>query len=384
MKVTINKAQLIYGINGVIKAAATKTTLSVLTGIQMVAENDHLTFTATDLTVVAKCRVPANVEGVGGVVVPAKLFSELVKKLPDIDIELVLEGEELTINYFLSSASIKTFPFDEFPLPENKETKVITIQGNVLRSAFRQVAFATGDDTDAARQVFTGILFQVEEDKVNLVATDTHRLSIKQIDAITNGVEAKAVVPEKTVNEVFRLVRDDTETVEIGFGDNFVTFSFGDISILTRLVAGNFPDYKRVIPTSTQQQITMKAKELTEAIDRAALLASKDSKFIRFGVEGDAILLTAAGEKGKVKERVSLISRSGATDEELSISFNPQYFTDVLRVLDTDDVIFETSGTLSPALLKPAGDSTYLCIVLPVRTVDDTAQKSAAPVRKTA
>lgn len=365
MKVMINKSQLMYGINSVIRATASKPSNVILTGIRIVAEDNHLVFTATDLNIVSNCTVPAEVESAGGVVVPGKIFSELVKKLPDINIELVLENEELAINYFVSSASIKVFPYDEFPNPENNDVQTITIPGGILRNALKQVSFATGDDVASERQVFTGVFFHTEGDQLKLAATDTHRICMKSIDAITNGIVAKALVPEKTVNEVFRLVREDTETVEVGFGENFATFKFGDISIFTRLVAGNFPDYPRVIPASTSKQVTVKTKDMNDSVERASLLTSNKLNVIQFEFDKD-ISLTSGGEKGKVSEKVKIVSHTGS-EEKMVINFNPQFYIDVLKVVDTEDVIVETTESLGPALIRPVGDNSYLYLMLPAR-----------------
>lgn len=364
--VTLAKEQIVLGVQNVIKAVSQKNALPILHGIYLKAENDQLTFIASDTKITIKCSVPAKVEVTGATVVPAKIFSEFVKKLPDMDITLVVKNEEMVINYFMSSVNLKTMSADEFPQLKAPEGEPLQIPASVLKQMLRQTSFAIADERmGEKRPVFTGVLFEMDGGYFNMVATDTHRLAYKY-ESIGISDSRSVIVPGYAVAEVLRLMRDEDETVETIIADGSVGFKFGNVTVSSQLIAGEFPKYKAVIPKASGTKVRLATKTFADALERAALLTKGESNVVKFKVEvaNKRLMLCADGERGKVSESLTPNDMSG-TDVE--VAFNAKFMADALKVADTEEITIEFGGPSSPGVVHPYGDDTYLYLALPVR-----------------
>jgi len=253
---------------------------------------------------------------------------------------------------------------EEFPvIPEIDNNLNLILKAAVFKNMVKQVSFSTAVDEN--RPIFTGILVVVENDTLKMIATDTHRLAYRTgiIDSsITSSWQS--IIPAKALIEVSRLIQEENESLQIILTDNQVLFRFGDISLITRLIEGQFPNYKQVIPASCKTKIRIPTKALLEAVERASLLAREGSNVIKIKTQGNTLIITSSSQDlGKVYEEIDIEIQG----EETQIAFNSRYLIDVLKVIDSEEILMELTGSLSPGVLRPVETSNYLYLILPVR-----------------
>lgn len=366
MKIYCSKDSLLTGVNTVQKAVSNKNTLPVLQGILIKAENNTLVFEATDMEIGIRCVVDAQIEREGRVVLPARLFSEIVRKLPAATIEIEQRNDAVNIHYYESDILLKGFDPEEFPLlPDLYEAVSFNLPILLFKTMIRQTVYACAIEEN--RPVFTGILLQIEDSNIRLIGTDTHRLAYR-ISEIENPENLKfyGVIPAKTLSEIYRLLKDDDEVLTIRFNQSQVSFQFGSVHLLSRLIDGQFPNYKQVIPKSCQSKIYLSTQEFSDAVERASLLArdSSHANIVRLTLEKERLWLDQASEIGKISEQID-IQMEGT---EVKVAFNAKFLLDVLKVIDSEKIIFELSGPYGPGVIRPVADPNYLNLVLPVRT----------------
>lgn len=366
MKIFCSKDALLTGVNTVQKAVSNKNTLPVLQGIFIKAENNALIFEATDMEIGIRCVVPAQIEREGMVVLPARIFSEIVRKLPDATIELEQREESINIHYYQSDIVLKGFDPEEFPLlPDLYDAVSFNLPITLFKTMIRQTVFACAVEEN--RPVFTGTLLQIEGSNIRLVGTDTHRLAFR-ISEIESPEDLKfyGVIPAKTMTEIYRLLRDEDEILTIRFNQSQVSFQFGSVHLLSRLIDGQYPNYKQVIPQSCQTKVFLSTKSFSDSVERASLLArdSSHSNIVRLSVEKERLWIDQASEIGKISEQMD-IKMEGT---EVKVAFNAKFLLDVLKIIDSEEILIELSGPYGPGIIRPFNDPNYLYLVLPVRT----------------
>ncbi|KNZ68498.1 DNA polymerase III subunit beta [Thermincola ferriacetica] len=370
MEFTSNKNNMVYGVQVAQRAVSPKNPLPILSGILMKLKNNNLCLTATDLELGIECTVPVNGSSEGSVVLPAKYLSEIVRKLPDVLIEFSVEKENnvATLKYAQSKTTIHGYPADEFPLlPSLDGETTYVIKQELFKNMIKQVTFATAADEN--RPIFTGVLFEVEGDELRLVATDTHRLALR-IGAIGShgysGEKTSALIPAKALNEIVRIMPPENEEVKIIFSNNQVVMELDNIRLISRLIEGQFPNYKQVIPQGCKSKIRLNTREFLDAVERASLLAKDGSNVIRLAVQNHTLIINSnSPDIGTIHEELPIVLEG----EETQIAFNSKYLIDVLRVIDAEEVFLELTGSLSPGIVKPVEGDNYLYLILPVRTV---------------
>ena len=366
MKILCTKDVLLSGVNTVQRAVSSKSTLPVLQGILLKAEGQVLSFAATDLEIGIRCQVPASIMEEGSVVVPARLFAEIVRKLPDVGIELELSNNTLVIRYYQSDIVLKGYDPEEFPLlPELFEPVSFELPTSLFKNMIRQTVFACA--TEGSRPVFTGTLLQIEGQTIKLVATDTHRLAYR-IAEIPNqdGLQFSGIVPAKTMSEIYRLLRDEDESLTIRCNTSQVEFQFGSVRLLSRLIEGQFPNYKQVIPQSCETKVYLSAPTFLDAVERASLLSREGhtGNIVRLNLGDSLMRISQTSEVGKISEQID-VEMDG---KDVTISFNAKFLLDVLRIIDSEQIILELSGPYSSGIIRPVDDPNYLYLVLPIRT----------------
>ncbi len=369
MKVIASKDNFLHGVQVVQRAVSAKNPLPVLTGILVKASEGHLTFSATDLELGIECVVPVTVEEQGGVVLPAKYFTEIVRRLPDVAInfESNKEKNNTIIKYGQSEFNLLGMPEDDFPLlPKIDSDSILTVKQEHFKTMIKQVGFATSNDDN--RPIFTGILMEIEQGNMKLVATDTHRLAYRT-SLIENGeevLEKSVIIPGKTLNELNRIMTGEGEDLRIAFGENQVVFEMPGIRFISRLIEGQFPNYRQVIPQGCKTKIKVKTKELMDSAERASLLAKEGSNVIKFNIEEEYMLISSnSPDIGKIEEQIPIVMEG----EKTQIAFNSKYLIDVIKIIDTDEMILELTGPLSPGIIKPIDDESYIYLILPIRVV---------------
>lgn len=366
MKISCSKDELLAGVNAVQRAVSAKNTLPILQGIYLKAENSILQFEATDLEIGIRYQIAVNILEEGIVVLPARLFSEIVRKLPDTEITLESNEKIVKLNYLESDLTLNGYDPEEFPeISDIADSEEINIPSSTFRSMIRQTIFACA--TEETRPVFTGILMQIEGESIQLVSTDTHRLAFSKSIIPRNQNGFMGIIPSKTMQEIYRLLGDE-QVLTIKYNKTRVIFSFASIEIMTRLIEGQFPSYKQVIPKTCNTKLFLNTKKFMDSVERASLLARDNylkTNTVRFSIEESKLTINQHSEIGKINEQMD-IQQDG---EGLSISFNAKYILDVLKVIETENILMEASGSFSPCIVRPENDEeNYLCLILPLRS----------------
>lgn len=364
MKIICTRQNLIQGVATAQRGVSTKNPMPILSGILLMAKDNQLEFKATDLEMGIQCTIPANVQEEGSIVLPAKYLGEIVRKLPDTPIQIETEqGFNAVIRYGQSEITINGFEAEEFPaFPVPHGNNTFHLPEDELKEILRQILFAAS--TDENRPVFTGVLIEITEGNLRLVATDTHRLALREekVNDILENVSV--IIPGKTLNELSRVIGTPDRSVDISLGDNQVIFSMEDTSLVSRLIEGQFPNYRQVIPQGYKTRLRIKTKDLLEALERASLLARVGTQIVRLSLETDKVILFANTEVGRIHEEVPIFLEG----ETMQISFNAVYLIDALRAIGSENIYLELTGPLSPGILRPVEGDHYLSLVLPVRS----------------
>jgi DNA polymerase III subunit beta len=367
MNLTIAKDQLIAGLQSVQNVVSTRTTLPILSNVLLRAEGNRLELTATDLDVTISTAVEANVKKPGATTVPVKKIFSIVRELanPEIEIE-VDEKNACSISSGASFYKINGLAAEEFPpIQKFKENKKVVLPQAKIKSMLKKTSFAIS--TDESRYVLNGIFISLKEHKMTMVATDGRRLALvdEELD-IPEGSDGEFIVPTKAVNELSRLLTDKGE-VEIKFTDNQAAFMLKDekaasVLIITKLVEGNYPNYRQVIPAETKERVPMIREEFLQALKRAEIMTSEKSNSVKLAFGKNNLAITAnSPEVGEARESIAINYKG----KEFAIAFNPAYMIEPLNALDNDEVFLELIDELSPGVLKINGP--FLYVVMPMR-----------------
>jgi DNA polymerase III subunit beta len=367
MNLTIAKDQLIHGLQSVQNIVSTRTTLPILSNVLLRATEGKLEFTATDLDVSVACSVEAKVKKTGATTVPVKRFFGVVRELASPEIELeVDEKNACSVRAGASFYKINGLSADEFPpVHALKEDKKINLPQEKLKGMLRKTSFAIS--TDESRYVLNGIFISLKEQKMTMVATDGRRLALvdEEVDIPKNS-QGEFIIPTKAVNELNRLLGDKGE-VEVKLSENQVALTLKDdkgfsILLISKLVEGNYPNYRQVIPNETKERIALPREELLAAVKRAQIMTSDKANSVKMTVSLNNLAITAnSPEVGEARESMAINYKG----KEMAIAFNPAYLIDPLSALAEDEVFLELIDELSPGVLKINGP--FLYVVMPMR-----------------
>lgn len=380
MKFSILRNRLIESVQDVSKAITSRTTIPILTGIKITASEEGITFTGSDSDISIESFVPREEDGdeiaviqqTGGIVLQAKIFGELVKKLPMDIVEIEVANQFQTIiRSGKSNFNLNGLDAEEYPhLPQITEDKVIRIPADILKNLIRQTVFAVS--TAETRPILTGVNWSIKGSRLNCIATDSHRLAQRTAEIETAAdAEYNIVIPGKSLNELNKILPDSNEPVEIVITDNQVLFKAKHLLFFSRLLEGNYPDTSRLIPTDGKTEIVVNTKEFLQAIDRASLLAKEgqNANVVKLSsvtdMPGTIEITSNSPEIGKVTDRVNCKSIEG---EEVKISFSSKYMMDALRALEGTEITIRFTGAMRPFVIRPVHDDTTLQLILPVRT----------------
>ncbi len=367
MNLTITKEQIINGLQAVQNVVSTRTTLPILSNVLIRAENDKLQLTATDLDVTISCGVEAKVKQPGASTVPVKRLFGIVRELSNSEIDLEVDDKNCcTIRSGPSFYKINGLSADEFPpMPSFKEDKKVTLQQETIKGMLKKTSFAIS--TDESRYVLNGIFISLKDHKMTMVATDGRRLALVDEEAdVTETSQGDFIIPAKTVNELNRLLMDKGE-LDIRFAENQASFTLRDdkgagVLVVTKLIEGNYPNYRQVIPAETKERVPLNREEFLHALRRAEIMTSDKANSVKLNFGKNKLEITAnSPEVGEAKESLAVNYKG----PDLAIAFNPKYLIDPLTALANDEVYFEMIDELSPGVLKINGP--FLYVVMPMR-----------------
>ena len=363
MKIICSKASLVKGVNIVSKAVPSKTTMPILECILIDATTDIIKFTANDMELGIETVVDGVIAKKGVVAIDAKIFSEIVRKLPDNEVTIETdENLQTTITCEKAKFSISSKSGEDFSyIPYVEKTETIALSQFTLKEIIRQTIFSIADND--SNKLMTGELFQIEDNMLKVVSLDGHRISIRKTELKDSYNPRKVVVPGKTLVEVSKILPGEADKdVLISFTGNHIVFEFDNTVVVSRLIEGEYFRIEQMLSRDYETKVKINKKELLSCIDRATLLVKEgDKKPIIINIMDEVMELRIKSQIGSMNEEI-VISKEG---KDLLIGFNPKFLIDALRVIDDEEVTLYLMNPKAPCFIKDENE-TYIYLILPV------------------
>lgn len=374
MKFTIDRNLFLDGLNNVMRAISSRTTIPILTGIKLDLTSDALEMTGSDADISIKIHLDQSddftIDTPGSIVLQARFFSEIIKKLPGKKFSLeVGDNFQTIIKSENSEFTLNGLDANNYPhLPEISSDTTFKISGEILKDVIAETTFAVA--TQESRPILTGVNFTFTSSSLKAVATDSHRLSQREVE-IENGPEGlEPIIPGRSLTELSRIIDNNKSDVTVKVTENQALFEIGNILFYTRLLEGKYPDTDRLLPDSATTEVTFNIQTLSSALDRASLLTHESrNNVVKLTIkpnDNQVIINGNSPEVGNVEEKIDFKAING---EDLEISFNPDYLRDALRASITDDIIMSFTQALRPFTVNPnQADIKFVQLITPVRT----------------
>lgn len=379
MKFKINREELHEAIQHTTKAISNKSTIQILQGIKIELNYNGMILTASDSEITIQYHIPLEInnqpiitiEQQGSVVLPARFFNEMIRKLPNgpIDIE-VNEQFITTLRSDKIELQLSGFDPEEYPvLPLVENDNEIEITSHKLKSMIRQTVFAVS--TNESTPILTGVLWTMSEGTLTLSACDRHRLAKSKTTIANETVKFdQIVISGRALNELMKILSDNEELISVVFSENQVVFKTSLLSLFTQVLVGTYPDTSKLIPQTFTTEIVVDTRKVSESIDRAYLLSREEkTNIVRLEMkENNEIEISSySNEIGKINE---LVETQEITGELLKISFNSRYMLDALKVLESESIHIGFTGAMHPIIIKPLDSDDTLQLILPYRTMN--------------
>jgi len=362
MKFQIDRDAFLDGLQQVQHVVGTRTTLPILSNVLIEASDGVLKLTTTDLDVGMSGQVEAEIEAGGATTLPARRLVSIIRELPSSEVSVEVDSDNVaSVRSGPSFFKILGLDQDEFPpLPSFEGAREFTIEQKALKDALRKTSYSIS--TDETRYVLNGIFCSFKDSSLTLVATDGRRLAmVEQEIEFPQSNETDIIVPTKAINELQRLLADDGE-VKISISDSQISFELNDSILVSKLIEGNYPNFRQVIPGEAKERVTLEREVLHHAVKRVALLANEKSNSIKLTFEPDQLHISAnSPEIGEAKESISINYKG----PEMSIAFNPEFLMAPLRNLDQDEVFIDLIDEMSPGVMKI--DEPFIYVLMPMR-----------------
>lgn len=367
MQIICDGLDLSEAVLKVSKAVANKTTNPILEGIKLVAEEDTLTLSATDTELSIEKKIKAEVKVEGETVVPGKFFTEFIKKLSNEKIELELgEKNQLKIKYMDSESFIQCFVTNEYPGFNKIESKnLFEITNANFKSLINKSIFSVA--VDDSRPILKGTLLEVGAKQVKAVALDGYRLAMVTKPLKNSTINGGVIVPARSLSEISKLLDDSDDVVTVFVDSKYIMVDMGDTKIISRVLEGEFLNYKQIIATEFATEAVINKEQLTNALERASLLSKVgQNNLVKFDIKENSLTLTSNSEIGNIKENINI----STTGKDIFIAFNARYFMEAFRTTNEEFVKVKFNSPSNPCVVVPAdGSEEYLYLILPVRIV---------------
>lgn len=336
--------------------------LPVLAGLRAELTGNRLRLTGSDLELTIQVDIEVAGEGDGVAVLPSKISSDLVRSLGDPRVEVDIDGDEARIVAGRFESSLRLLPADEFPHLAAPADEAVTLQAKDFASALRQVVPAASSDD--ARPILTGVLMAAEEGGLRLVATDSYRLAVRDLPGTSVLKEGQSVlVPSRALKELERLL-GGAEEVTLRLAEREATFEVAGVRLTTRLIEGDFPNYRGLIPATHPNRLTVGREALVEAVRRVKLMAREPNTPVRLSMSGEGLELVAITQDvGQAHEQLD----ADYQGEDLMVAFNPDYLLSGVDVTPGDEITLDTVDGQKPAVIRPASSQEFLYLLMPVR-----------------
>lgn len=363
MHLVFNKSNLLQSINIVLKAVPSRTTMPILECILIDASSDCIKFTSNDTELAIETIVEGEIISKGIVAIDAKIFSEIIRKLPDSEITITTdENFKTTITCEKATFSLAGKPGDDFSyLPAFEKNQFIYLSQFTLKELIRQTIFSIADND--TNKLMTGELFEVKGNLLTVTALDGHRIAMRKAELKETFDNIKVIVPGKTLNEISKILSGDTESdIRIFFENNLIAFEFDHTVVVSRLIDGDYFKVEQMISSNFDTIIKVNKKEFLDCIDRSTLLVKEgDKKPIIINIQDEMMELKIKSEKGTMDEEI-MITKEG---KDLLIGFNPKFLIDALRVIDDEEADLYFMNAKAPCFIKDERES-YVYLILPV------------------
>ena len=363
MKLICSKQNLLYGVNIVSKAVPTRTTMAILECILIDASANEIKLTANDMELGIETKIEGQIEERVIIALDAKIFSEIVRKLPDSDVTIETDSNfKTTITCEKAKFNIVGKSGDDFSyIPFIERNESVHISQFTLKEVIRQTIFSIADNDN--NKLMTGELFEINENELKVVSLDGHRISIRKIQLKENYEHKKVVVPGKTLQEVSKILPGNADSeVDIYITENHIVFEFDNTTVVSRLIEGEYFKIEQMLSSDYETKVKINKRELLDCIDRATLLVKEgDKKPIIMNVTDDSVQLKINSFIGSMDEEID-VKKDG---KDILIGFNPKFFIDALRVIDDEEVALYMVNPKAPCFIKD-DDETYIYLILPV------------------
>lgn len=357
--------ELSEGLLRVSKAISNKTANPILEGIKIIAEDDTLIMSATDTELTIEKKIKAEVKQEGETVVPGRFITEFVKKLTNTQIELILNDKnQLTIRYDDSESVIQCYNPVEYPGFKKVESEeYFGIAQKDFKTCVNKSIFAVA--LDDSRPILKGVLFDINNNVLNVVALDGYRLArVKK--PIKSNITKSIVVPSRSLNELSKMIEDSDEIINIYVGEFTIMVDLGDTKVTSRLLEGDYINYKQIIPVNFETFVIVNKEQFEQALERATLLSrASSSNYVKFDIKENNICITSNSELGNLKENIP----ATVSGKDLIISFNPRYYLESLRVNTNEFIKLCFNSSSTPCVIVPTEEDEFLYLILPVRVI---------------
>ena len=364
MKTIVKGIDLSNAVNKVVKAVSAKSPNQLLEGIKLTCKGDSLILTATDMEIAIEKTIIAETYQEGELIVPGRLFADFVKKLEnEEDIELFTSDDNrLKITYAASAGYIQALPSEGYPIiKKDIAQNSFVINQKSFKDVIQKTSFACSQDD--SRPILKGCLLEIVDDVLTCVALDGFRLAVCKKPVRNASGNFKAIVPSRALQEITRLLEKDEDVVAIVIQDNSLMINVDSTVFLTRLLEGDYIDYKRIIPNDFITVFRVNKGLLYSSIERASIVAKVMKNIIKLDIHENSVDVSSDSEMGNVKENL-IINLEG---KDLTIAFNSKFLIDCLRVIDDEFINFNLNSSIAPCVIKPYSDDEYLYLILPVR-----------------
>jgi DNA polymerase III subunit beta len=363
MKIICSRSNLYNAINTVQKAVSSKSALPILEGILIKAYEDRVTLTGNDLEVGIEYTFCADVPEEGMAVLNSRIFGEITRKLPDADVTIESGSECVTIECVHASFKMNLISSEGFPELQTVEgNKDFVISAGTFKDIIRKTIFAVSDDEN--RPILTGVMFEIKEEKLTLVSIDGFRMAVREAMIEGSAEKSEIVVPGKTLGELIKIIDIEDDKVNINFSDNHILFSTDSKKMVSRLLEGEFPNYRSIIPKDDETSVIVKRNELTESLERAVTVLTDEKRHpVVLDIENDIMTISLNSENASLHEEIEVNMKG----EKVKIGFNARFLLDALKAIDEEEIVINFRGSVGPCTIKAIDRDDYLYLIVPVK-----------------
>ena len=364
MKFTCSQNNFLEVILTVQKAVSSRSSTPLLEGILIETQKGVIKLVGNNLELGIESYMDAAIHQEGSVVVPSRLLSEVVRRLPDAEMEVSVQANHTVKFTCLNSVvTLQGFASDEYPsLPDISENEPIEISKILLRNMIHETVFAVA--VDEARPILTGALLEVEDNQITMVCLDGYRLALRKGKLDQSHENKKVIIPGKSLQEIGKIMTEDDQKISITVSDRHVLFDLGYTRIVSRVLEGEYINYKQIVPEDYKTRVKVDTKILAASMDRASLIAREGkNNLIKLSLQDQQMVITSNSESGQVYEEIPILLEG----KDLEIAFNSRYFMDMLKVLDDQEICLDFTTAVSPCVIRPIKGNQYTYLLLPVR-----------------